>query len=257
MPSVRRFIDPRMGPAQRVVSVWAAVVATLVLFACGSADEWGAGIFAAIAVALAVGLPAFHLLTAQAAAAQEARDLWGLTGVMIDGRPWPPPGQWALSASALTALIPQIRSRGLKTIVELGPGTSSVVLAHAGLDAQMFGLEHDERFVRSLTALFALHGMTDYHLIHAPLDGRWYDPHALDRLPSHIDVLIVDGPPNWRGTGNRAPAWPTLKGRMSSGGLVLVDDTARADERRMVRRWTEDGLRVFQDRGEFVVLEVL
>jgi hypothetical protein len=70
-------------------------------------------------------------------------------------------------------------------------------------------------------------------------------------------VLIVDGPPNFAGGRNRAPAWPELRSRLPVGALVLVDDTQRDSERAMVAEWLADGgLDLLHDGDTFMALEV-
>ncbi len=48
-----------------------------------------------------------------------------------------------------------------------------------------------------------------------------------------------------------------LRDRMRTGGIVLVDDTDRPDERAMAETWAGDGLRIIADRGESIMLEVV
>ena len=77
-------------------------------------------------------------------------------------------------------------------------------------------------------------------------------------LPSSIDVLIVDGPPGNTHEFARLPA-ETLFHLVAIGGLVVLDDADRDEERQIVERWsarpdfvaltaptTEKGLAVFQ-----------
>lgn len=223
------------------------------------------GAFLGVAAGISVALPSRLLYEAQAAAVQEQRELWGLAGVMSDGKPWPAPGGWALGADALAFVIREARARKSQTVVELGPGTSSVVLGRAGLGLELYGLEHNDIFVTVVRENLAAHGLDDYRLIHAPLtattvEGRtvqWYEPSALEGLPDEIDVLIVDGPPNWDGAGNRSPAWPLLNSRMRSGALVVVDDTQRPDERSMAEGWISSGaMKLVFDGGSFIAMEV-
>jgi hypothetical protein len=259
---VGRAIDPRSSPRRPIAIVGTSI--GIVIAAAGAvAGEPVAGVLAGAAGAGALAWLAFHVLRDQAEARQEARDLWGLTGVMVDGTAWPAPGGYALSAAALTRLLVEMSTRNCRTVVELGPGTSSIILGRSRPDLVMAGLEHDPRFLDATASALRLHGVGAYDLIHAPLTARaahggvWYDPSAVERLPQKIDVLVVDGPPNSDGSGARAPAWPVLRARMSPGGLVLVDDTDRDDERRMVASWASDGsLRVVADGGSYIVLEV-
>lgn len=250
-----------------------AVVLLLLFVGAGTiAHEPGVGLLIGLAIALAFGWVSlavhrsFNTLREQTATRQEMRDLWGLSAAFVDGRPWPPPGGWALDASALSLIITEIRTRRAKTVVELGPGTSSIVLGRSCPGLAMYGVEHDDAFVISVRHQLAMHGLTEYVLLHAPLqvesiyDGRsaqWYDRASLAELPNQIDVLIVDGPPNGLGQGNRVPAWEALSDRLSRGSLILVDDTNRPDERAMVNHWLgDDRLRMLRDNYDFVLLEV-
>jgi predicted O-methyltransferase YrrM len=185
---------------------------------------------------------------------------------MTDGRPWPPPGGWALGADAIAWLLREMHSRDSHVVVELGPGASSVVLGcSAGMDLEMVGIEHDQRFVEVVAKQLALNGLDAYRLAHIPLKARvyeqqtvqWYSDEILEVLPSRIDVLIVDGPPNWSGASNRSPAWAVLGDRMQDGALILVDDTHRPDERKMVDQWIAAGeLQLLYDGDTFMALEV-
>lgn len=199
---------------------------------------------------------------------EEMRELWSVTGVMVSGRPWPAPGGWALGADAINAAIQEVHARELGTIVELGPGASSVFLHRAvGDQTTIWGIEHDAEYLAKVDELLRHHNISGYTLVHAPLTPmsrgklvtQWYDPDALSVLPNVIDLLIIDGPPNWsRGSNNRQPALERLRSRLVEGSLILVDDTWRSAERRMVRRWVDDGdAKVVRDHGTFMMLEVL
>jgi predicted O-methyltransferase YrrM len=199
-------------------------------------------------------------------AVTDTRQLWGLMGIMTDGVAWPAPGGWALSAEAIAMLDREVHQRQLRVIVELGPGVSSLILGRSLLEAELYGLEHDKRFANRLRSQLVANGITAYTLIDAPLVAQpfgnrtidWYDPASIAALPSHVDVLLVDGPPNWEGKGARSPALAKLRDRLSVGGLILVDDAHRADERRMVNEWLKTGaVAVIEDRHSFVLLEVV
>jgi len=248
-----------------VVGTPSALLAVL-LFGALVVDNGVLGaLLGSASAALALGSLSLLVVQARLALAQENRDLWALSGVMTDGRPWPTPGGWALEADAILLLYREATLRGLRNVVELGPGTSTVLLGRMPQTLSIVGVEHDQSYVRSLRWQIDQHGLKDVQVLHAPLTrqayrGRtvdWYSPEALAELPAQFDVLVVDGPPNWTGHRNRAPAWPSLRGRMSSGGLVLVDDTARDDEREMVEEWLEEGgVSVILDRRYFMLLEV-
>jgi predicted O-methyltransferase YrrM len=262
----RRILRPVGASPKRASIPPALAVALLVTGAVVVPNRPIEGVLAGAAGGTVIWLLSWRSLETGNKLEREAQSLWGLSGLMSEGRFWPIPGGWALSAEAIAVLSKEARRRDLKVVVELGPGTSSIVLGR-GLTGQlkMFGVEHHPDYAAFLRRELEAHEILDYTLVESPLteqqiEGRtvsWYDPACLGRLPESIDVLLIDGPPNERGDGARAPAWPLLRSRMREGGLVLVDDTDRADERAMVDRWVRTGeLRVLADHGEFVLLEV-
>jgi hypothetical protein len=263
---VRGVFDRRVADPRRISTTVAAIVGATVMAGAATSNRRLRALCYGLASAAGAGIPLRMMLDQDREARQEARDLWGLGHVMVDGRPWPAPGGWALGANAIGWLLREMHSRGSRVVVELGPGTSSVVLASsAGSDLEMTGIEHDLRYVESLEKQLTLNGLSGYKLVHVPLAPRahdrrtvqWYDISILKALPTQIDVLIVDGPPNWKGEGNRAPALDTLDERLLDGAVVLVDDTHRPDERNMVNSWIEAGrLRLLHDGDTFMGLEV-
>ncbi|MGZ3141402.1 class I SAM-dependent methyltransferase [Lentzea chajnantorensis] len=162
-----------------------------------------------------------------------------------------------LRPSALVAVLDEIVLGARTVLVELGCGSSSVLLARL-LAQRGFGrllsIEHDERtaaFVASQLRREGLGGVA--RVVHAPLSrhpaalsrhGQWYAPqqvHAevfgyVDSC-GLVDLLLVDGP----GLGDlRYPALPVLRGVLAPGATVLVDDADRADEQAVLGRWSEE-----------------
>lgn len=264
---LRRLLDPVSHAVAGSVALRYATVAALLAGGAVVSARWTAllsAVFAAAAVFGAVIGLALQVIRGLESVRQEARDLWGLAGVIVERRVWPAPGGWGLGADAMAYLLRELPHRRHSIVVELGPGTSSVVLGKCLPEASFFGLEHDVDYVRSVRRTLDSHELFDYSLIYAPLapyergsvKAVWYDTSALAKLPDKIDVLIVDGPPNLAGRGNRAAAYWALEDRLSTGSLILVDDTHRHDERRMVEDWTKAApLTLLVDRGTFMVLE--
>lgn len=258
---IRTFIDP--GRARPLAAAAALGLGVGVIVGVGLViDPWGA-ILVGGGTALAISGVLLHIERSRESLLHEMRTLWGLSGVVVEGRPWPAPGGWALGADALLWTLTRIGRDARLSVVELGPGTSSVVLGRSLRASSFWGLEHDENFVDVVSRMLAQHGLNNYSLLHAPLsvgeDGcRWYAEAAVAQLPSTIDLLIVDGPPNLAGSGNRAPAMARLRDRLAPGAMVLVDDTHRKDERAMAHRWcaADPTLSVVYDGGSFVVLRV-
>lgn len=183
-------------------------------------------------------------LTALAREIQAHRDLVALLDLQV---PLPPLGGWAASADFLLEVSRCARDVRPAIAVELGSGASTVVLGRVLQQlggGHLYSLDHDARFAAQTRRLVDDHGLRDYvTVLHAPLSPSdqgaasppWY---ALDDLPlGDIDLLIVDGPPETVAPLARYPAGPRLLPRLAPGGVVLVDDSLRADEREMVRRW--------------------
>lgn len=208
---------------------------------------------------------------AVSAANRETRELWGLAGLLGPAqKAYPPPGGSALGANAISYLSREIAARSPSVIVELGPGASSILLSWmcAGIDLKvtLYGLEHHNGYLEWCEELLAYHDVQNYELLHAPFEhmalpggwsGSWYATSAVEKLPPRIDLLIVDGPPNPPGADQRYPAFPVLQARLAPGALIVVDDTHRPAERKMITRWAESApLGIVHDGGDFMVLRL-
>lgn len=258
----QRWFDPSVGGERRAAVSGATLVGFLVVLAALASGAGLAALVWGLAGFTALLIPCLHVYRAQRKAAQEARELWSLNGVTATDGVWPAPGGWALGPAAIKFLISEVRKRRYVTVVELGPGASSVFLGRACPGLEMYGLEHDEHFLEIVSDLIRSHDIQGYSLIHAPLEQKedgtnWYSAAALDRVPQLIDVLIIDGPPNWRAAGNRRPAYAALKDRMRPGGLVVIDDTHRLDERQMALEWVNDpAAEMILDADDFIAVRI-
>lgn len=250
----------------RVSVLLGGIVATLTAAAIAVPERYVEAVAGAAAVFFAVAGVAWLLLKRADAHERENRALWSLGTLASNGALWPAPGSWAIDAEGAFLLAREVGRRRAQTVVELGPGTSSVILAQIGAaDLELYGLEHDSRFAE-LTRWHLSHvGATNYTLLDAPLTPQtvagqlveWYDPAVVAQLPDRIDVLVVDGPPGIEGVATRAPAWPLLASRMRPGGLIFIDDADRWEERAMLREWLAGGdLKMLEDHLTFVLLEV-
>lgn len=172
-----------------------------------------------------------------------------LETILGDEPPLPPLRGWALSPDAALHLVHTVIERRPATIVELGSGTSSVLLGRAVRNlgkGHVTALEHDEEFAGRTRRLLASHGLSEWvDVVSAPLvereaagsTYRWYDTSALAELSDPIDILLVDGPPANTGPLARLPALPLLRSSLADDAVVLLDDTARSEEQEVVERW--------------------
>lgn len=165
-------------------------------------------------------------------------------------KPLPPIRDWSLLPDLAADLIERIHRREIRNILEVGSGSSTVLFAMAFAavgDGCVHALEHDPEYAARTQALLQEHGVVDYAtVLHAPLaacalDGHtteWYGIEALD-LPTGVDLLLVDGPPESTGPEARYPAVPMLADRLATGAMIVLDDGYRPAERRIAERWAE------------------
>lgn len=151
----------------------------------------------------------------------------------------------------LQAVCDRLTARSLGTVVELGSGVSTLVLADRLRTlgrGRLVSIEHDDAWAALMQRLVESNGLSDHcSVIHAPLsaDGSWapasgwYDRGVLDRVfgSSTVAFLLVDGPPRSTGPWARYPALPYFVSKLEEGGEVVLDDIDREDELAIARRW--------------------
>lgn len=185
-----------------------------------------------------------------------------LTGLLTsDPRLLPRLGDYAMSYGSLHALLELIAQARPATIVELGPGASTVYLQHlldaAGREGTVYGVEHDSSYSIRLRESKTHHSLGRVVLLDAPLEpltldgweGTWYSQAALSQLPDHVDVLVVDGPPRRIGPRSRYPAFPALRDRLAVGSFIFVDDAGRPSESESIEMWLRTGSLEVVNRG--------
>jgi predicted O-methyltransferase YrrM len=168
--------------------------------------------------------------------------------------PLPLGGKWALGWDGATILAREVGSTGPEVVVELGSGASSLVIGlqlRASGHGHLYTLDHEPEYAaltrRHVTALGLDRWVTvlDAPLVEHALEGerfRWYALPDAVRSVAHIDLLVVDGPPQKTDPGGtpRFPAMPVLAGSLGPGSVIFVDDARREAEQRMLERWLRD-----------------
>jgi predicted O-methyltransferase YrrM len=171
-------------------------------------------------------------------------------------RPMPELGDWAISPSTLVWMLDRLSDSSVKTILELGSGSSTIwfatALAKRGGEGQVVALESSADYAESTRTELAKHGLQDRaHVLHAPLvdtavPGRdnqpWFDISVLPDLPP-VDLLFVDGPIGGIARQVRYPAYPLLADRLAPGATVVLDDTGRPAEAAIVKAWKQESFR--------------
>ncbi len=163
----------------------------------------------------------------------------------------PPTRGWAASPDFLRLLTRFVSETQPMTVVECSSGLSTLVLAacmRSQGQGHVYSLEHEPEFAAKTRDLIRLHDLGEWAtIVDAPLqelslpnwEGPWYDTTG---LPSDIaiDMLVIDGPPQSTAPLARYPALPVLGKRMRPGGIVLLDDADRADERLITAAWKKE-----------------
>ena len=159
--------------------------------------------------------------------------------------------EWAIGADLAAHLVRHVFRRRPSTIVELGSGSSTVILAMACErvgHGHVLAIEHDQKYATRTADMVASAGLSDWVTIAvAPLENQsigdrtypWYRLEDVD-VPEQIGMLLVDGPPGSTGPEARFPAVPMLRDRLDENSVVFLDDARRDDEAGIVRRWCEE-----------------
>lgn len=168
--------------------------------------------------------------------------------------PLPALSGWAIGPAGLVYLLHAIDERDAQAVVECGSGTSTFWMALAMKQkgsGKAFALEHNPEYAAKTQALLSAHGLEDWaEVCICPLTSvttprgemQWYDLSAAQALPKRIDILLVDGPPGTVGRDARYPAGPLLGPRIARGGLLVLDDADRPDERETIGLWLDEGI---------------
>lgn len=177
--------------------------------------------------------------------------LISLVPLLDHSHPLPDFGPWSVSPDLASLLVGLVDRHRPTTVLELGAGASTVLLAYRMKKlghGKIVSWEHDAAYAKQAAELLADHGLSEYaEVVHAPLTDvvaagrtwKWYDPRALQSLPP-IDLLVIDGPPSWLQPLSRFPALPLLAGRLAEMAVVVLDDADRKDEKRIVEMWTKE-----------------
>lgn len=158
----------------------------------------------------------------------------------------PPLRGWAGSPDFLLVVANEVHERKPLTTLECSSGASTVVIARCLQQigqGHVFSLEHDPVFAEKTRRLLSKHELGDWAtVLDAPLETRltktpWYSDDALPSDLPPIDLLVIDGPPQAVAHLARYPAVPRLMPRLSSAGVIIIDDANRDDEVETVKRW--------------------
>ena len=171
-------------------------------------------------------------------------------------------GGWALDPVAMLAIVKLIGRSRPRVVLECGSGTSTIWIGAALRsigEGHLTTLEHLAAYAEETRTEVSLHGLESWvNVRFAELTQiqvgestyNWYSPAALHDI-SGIELLLVDGPPKASGPAARYPAIPLLAEKLSDRALIVLDDTDRPTENKILKRWLAElpGLEVVGNLG--------
>lgn len=166
--------------------------------------------------------------------------------------PLPPLRGWAISPDFAIALYSLILERKIQNVLELGSGSSSLIVGYALQKlgrGKLISLDHDSNYAIASKQLVCNHQLEQYCQIHhAPLKSieingqnyKFYSLECLKQTNLKFDLLIVDGPPSYTNPLARFPAVPLLYDYLADEAIVCLDDGDRKDEKLAVKKWLQE-----------------
>jgi predicted O-methyltransferase YrrM len=158
----------------------------------------------------------------------------------------------SITPETLTQIQQLISALGVRQVLELGSGLSTLLIAHAFRRAgggRVLSLDDDARWAAQTTATLRREGLDGFAEVRvAPLKdviagGRtapWYDLSSVGPA-DRFDLVIVDGPPAWKGDRlARLPALYELRKHLGENGVLVLDDAGRGGEAEIARQWQRD-----------------
>lgn len=159
----------------------------------------------------------------------------------------------SIDAHHARVLVQHLVERAPRTIVELGSGNSTLLIARvmqyvSPRELLHVAVDHDAGYLK-ISQEWASHALVSERVtfVLAPLakndrfETPWYSDFSEHFRGRLIDFLVVDGPPAYEDGASRAryPALPALHKHLARDCTILVDDANRAGESEMITRWLE------------------
>lgn len=150
--------------------------------------------------------------------------------------PVPPTRSWAASPDLLLTLAQLVGTYKPKLVVELGSGTSTLIVAKAGAK-KIISIDNSEEFADKTREILKEHKVRGVEVRVAQLKPHisgsdWYDIERIKDL-KRIDLLIIDGPPGSKNPEARMPAYAEFIAKLSPNAVVVIDDVNRDGERKL------------------------
>lgn len=161
-------------------------------------------------------------------------------------------GNWSIDGHMARFIVEQLLDQRPKTIVELGSGSSTILIARC---LQVMGennvthvaVDHDTKYLELTRRNAQINGVEDrITFLECPLqryeklDKLWYGDLEKKLAGKEIDFLIVDAPPAHLQSHSRYPALPLLNTLLAEHCTVVLDDASRKEELEIAQRWVKE-----------------
>ena len=179
---------------------------------------------------------------------RQVESLLSLFATLKPEVPLPPFRDHSASPDFLRHAAQLVLSRRPRIIVELGSGSSTIILAYClkkNGNGKLLSIDHDPDFAERTRTMLEQHGLSRYATVECrPLEplrlaGKEYNWYSIGNFDAGgpIDFLVIDGPPYHVHSLARYPALPVLLPLMAEDAAVLLDDADRPEERRIIELW--------------------
>lgn len=160
-------------------------------------------------------------------------------------------GGWSIDSFLAKYLVQQMVAQKPKTVLELGSGASTVLMARCmqiiNNSYEHFAVDHEKKYLELTKQYAILNGVVEHITFwECPIQPTeevkmlWYGG-LLEKLQGKkIDLLLIDGPPGPLQKESRYPALPLLYPYLSENCTVILDDANRTDERSIIERWLKE-----------------
>jgi predicted O-methyltransferase YrrM len=158
-------------------------------------------------------------------------------------------GGWSVDSFLARRLVQYLMESKPALIVELGSGSSTILIAKCmqnlgHRDYEHLAVDHEARYLALTKQSAQLNGIEDrIQFLECQLqklpgtEVLWYGGLISHLEGKQIDLLVVDGPPGALQKDSRYPTLLQLLPYLSANCTVILDDTSRTDEAEIASRW--------------------
>lgn len=161
-------------------------------------------------------------------------------------------GGWSIDPFLGRYLVQHITNEKPNTILELGSGASTLIIAKT---LQLINTEnrihiavdHEEKYLNISRECARINELEDQvNWLHCPLANYkefgklWYSELVEHLQDKKIDLLIVDGPPGPLQPHSRYPALPIIYPFLNEHCTIILDDAIREQEQEIVEKWISE-----------------